>query len=180
MTRGIIGCTKNPFIIPEYAYVIETFDEIWEEKPNTRYPIYWKLGCKNLYSTIEANLYNQVDFRNIDVWGGFKRIFVNSNIEDEIGEAFAHVYCKSTKELLIVGLSASEARFGGIVVQPMDNLLKIYRHKHLMNKWRKLTPLIGKWANYLIQLHDEVVFRPGYSGAIKTAKHFEICAKNLN
>ena len=98
----------------------------------------------------------------------------------KLAKHFSHVYCKSTKELLIVGLSASEARFGGIVIQPMGNLLKIYRHKHLMNKWRKLTPLIGKWSNYLIQLHDEVVFRPGYSGAIKTAKHFEICAKNLN
>ena len=178
MTHGYIGCTKNPFIIPKYAYIVETYDDIWEENKNTRYPIYWTLGCKNLYSTIEANIYNQVDFGNIDIWGGFKRVFVISKIEDGIGEAFAYVYCKSTKELLILGLSAGEARFGGIVIQPMGDLLKIYRHKYLMNKWRRLTPFIGKWTKFLIQLHDEVVYRPGNSGAVKTAEHFEICVKN--
>ena len=189
MTNGCIGCTKKPLIIPKYAYIVDTCDDIWEEKPNTRYPIYWKLGCTNLYSTIDANIYNKVDFCNIDIWGGFKRVFVKSisednigifvekKIEDDINEAFAHVYCKSSDELLIIGLSASEARFGGIVIQPMGNLLKIYRHKHLMNKWRRLTPLIGKWTKFLIQLHDEVVYRPGNSGATKVEKHFEICTK---
>ena len=160
MLHSCIGCTKNPFIIPKYAYIVETYDNIWKEEPNTRYPIIWKLGYKNLYSSIDANINNQVDFENIDVWGGFRRLFLINMKEDKISEAFAYVYCESTKELLIFGLFAQEARFGGIVIQPMANFYDDYhffRHKYLMNKWRRLTPLIGKWAIFLIQLHNKVI-----------------------
>ena len=180
MTLSIIGCQKNPIIIPKYAYIVETYDEIWQINRMTRYPICWKIGCNNLYSTVEVNLYNKVVFTNIDCFGGFKRIFVNSSTEDRISEAFANVYCKSTKELLIIGLYASEARYGGIVIQPLDDMLKVYRHKHLMNKWRKLTPLIGKWRKFLIQLHDEVVFRPGNSGAKSAYKRFRESEEKMN
>ena len=176
-----IGCTKYPLKIPEYAYIVETQDDIWEEKPGTRYPIYWKLGESNLYSTVDANVDNRVIFENIDIWGGLKRVFINTAQEDGLGEAFAYVYCKSTKELQIIALSAREARFGGIVIEPMNSSsrFKVYRHNHLMNKWRRLTPLIGKWAILLRLLHDEIIYRPGNSGAKRVAKDFELCNKKI-
>ena len=42
-----------------------------------------------------------------------------------------------------------------------------------MDKWRRLTPLIGIWTIYLRKLHDEVIYRPGNTGAINCAKHFK-------
>ena len=179
-TNTILGCTKAPFKIPDYAYIVETLDDIWEEKPKTRYPVYWKLGCKNLYSSTDANSENQVNFCNIDISGGFKRVKVNkvNKEEDNIREAFAYVYCKSTNELLLFALFPDEARFGGIVIQPMkDTPFKMYRHKYLMDKWRRLTPLIAKWAIFLTRLHDEIVYRPGNSGAIKCAINFKLLNK---
>ena len=82
-------------------------------------------------------------------------------------------------EILIIGLSAQEARFGGIVIQPMNYQYKEYRIKYLINKWRRLTPLIGKWAIFLIQLHDKIIYKPGNSGAKRSAENFELCKKNI-
>ena len=35
-----------------------------------------------------------------------------------------------------------------------------------MNKWRKLTPFIGKWSHFFNLLYTEVTYRPGNQGAI--------------
>ena len=115
------------------------------------------------------------------MWGGFKRVHINKKEkEDNIGQAFAYVYCKSMDELLIFALSAQEARFGGIVIQPMKNpLFKTYRHKYLMDKWRRLTPLIAKWAIFLRRLHDEIVYRPGNSGALESAARFKLISSKF-
>ena len=33
-----ISYNKNIIKIPDYAYVVETYDHIWKEAPGTRYP----------------------------------------------------------------------------------------------------------------------------------------------
>ena len=68
-------------------------------------------------------------------------------------EAFTYIYYESTKELYCLALRAAEARFGGVVIGPNnDNLLvkKFNRHRYLMNKLRRLVPLIGKLALFFI------------------------------
>ena len=79
-------------------------------------------------------------------------------------------------------LNADEARFGGIVITPRlyhPLVQKFTRIQYLMNKWRRLTPLIGKWVIFLIQFHDEIAYKPGNSGAKKVAEHFENCTKKM-
>ena len=107
------------------------------------------------------------------------RHFVSTGITDSGHEAFAYLYYPSTKYLYCVVLYADEARFGGIVVQPDVQhplVKKFVRHQYLMTMWRRLTPLIGKWALFFNQLYSEVAYRPGNSGALSAAQNFQAIA----
>ena len=45
-----------------------------------------------------------------------------------------------------------------------------------MNKWRRLTLIVGKWASVLTLLYTEVTYRPDNLGAKQVEKHFAMCA----
>lgn len=118
--HSCISIIKNPDDIPDYANIIENYDEIWNEEKGARYPIFWKLGFKKLFSSTQFNKNDQVNFFYKDFYGGLIRKFTNISKNDEIGNAYSAVYCKFTNELLIFSLFAKEARFGGIVIVPNE------------------------------------------------------------
>lgn len=121
MIHNLHSCiSKKKYIneIPSYANIVQVYDEIWKENPNTRFPICWNLGQDNLYSSNEFNENDKIYFENLDIFGGFIRNFVNISKNDECEEAFSAVYCKSTEELLIFSLLAEESRFGGFFIVP--------------------------------------------------------------
>lgn len=171
---SVVSYKKNVEHAPTYANIIENRNNNgFTYQPNDRYSIEWFNGTDNLFSTIEPIIENKVRFENTSMFGGYVRIFTNSLKSDEINEAFTYIYYKLTKELYCLALIAHELRFGGIAICPdINNILvkKFERHEFLMNKFKRLVPLIGKWALFFNQLYTEVTYRPHNLGAIKTLK----------
>jgi len=166
---SVVSYKKNIENPPEYSYIIkDRNDNGFTYQLNDRYNIVWFNGMGNLFSTIKPLEENKVYFCNENMFGGLIRVFTNTRIQDKIDEAFTYIYYESTKELYCLALRAAEARFGGVVIGPNnDNLLvkKFNRHRYLMNKLRRLVPLIGKLALFFNQLYIEVRYRPYNSGA---------------
>ena len=174
---AVVSHKKNVEPAPLYAYIIEdTEDNGFTYQPGDRYGIVWFKGS-NLYAYIEPCEENQVEFSNMSIWGGCVRRFVNTNKSDEGHNVFTYVYYPKTKDLYCIALNGDEARFGGIVITPASRhpmVEKFTRHQYLMNKWRQLTPLIGKWALFFNQLYTEVTYRPGNLGALTVGAEFKI------
>lgn len=160
---AVISCQKNILNAPEYSHIIKNRDENGFDMIGGRYPIVWRHN--KLFGSIDPSDSNQICFGNTSAYGGCVRKF-NNGVIDYSHEAFTYIYYPSTKELYCIGLCADEARFGGIVVMPMMKRdLARHRVKYLMNKWRRLTPLIGKWALFFNQFYTEVTYRPGNLGS---------------
>jgi hypothetical protein len=174
---SLVSHKRNVLVAPSYAYIIENIhDNGFTYRPGDRYSIVWFRGFQNLFATTDPIENNRVDFGNIDMWGGCVRKFINTGETDDGHEAFAYLYYPSTKDLYCIALNADEARFGGIVVQPAiynPIVQKFERFQYLMNKWRRLTPLIGKWALFFNQIYTEVTYRPGNQGALAAASNFK-------
>jgi len=174
---AIISHKKNVPVVPSYAYSIkDTNDNGFTYQPGNRYGIVWFKGS-NLYANINAIESNRVYFENADIMGGCIRKFINSNKSDNKNEAFTYIYYPDKKDLYCIALNANEGRFGGIVIQPELNhylVKKFTRHQYLMNKWRRLTPLIGKWALFFNQTYSEITYRPGNSGALSAGINYAI------
>ena len=182
---GVIRKIKYVFECPWYATVLKHEELIFNHNPGTRYPV--TLGVENvkIYNTLvpTSKEENQVIFSNIDFNGGCQRIFNCSSElrKDNCDAAYLCLYYPTVKELYWVGLKAQEARFGGIVIQPMsfnNPIMKKERTKFLMNHLRKMVHLVGKWAIFLKRLYTEVSYRPGNLGAIHTLKHFKTVINN--
>lgn len=177
---AIVNHQKNVQVAPSYACLIhDSKDNGFTYQPDSRYSVVWFKGFHYLFSTISPIKNNRIDFGNRSYGGGCVRKFVNTGIIDNEHEAFAYIYYPSTKDLYCVALNADEARFGGIVVQPNlyhPMVQKFVRHKNLMTKWRRLTPLIGKWALFFNQFYAEVAYRPENSGALAAAANFKAIA----
>jgi hypothetical protein len=172
---AVVSHKKNVDQTPSYAYIIEdTEDNGFTYQPGDRYGIVWFKGS-NLYADIDPTEDNQVQFGNASVYGGCVRQFVKTNKSDGGHNTFTYVYYPKTKDLYCIALNADEARFGGIVVSPASYhplVKKFTRHQYLMNKWRRITPLIGKWALFFNQLYTEVTYRPGNQGALSAGANF--------
>ena len=57
------------------------------------------------------------------------------------------------------------------------NDVQKYRMQYLMNKWRRLTLIVGKWASFLTSLYTEITYRPENLGAKQAAEHFKMYAQ---
>lgn len=172
---AVVSHKKNVPIAPPYAYSIKnTEDNGFTYQQDQRYGIVWFKGSQ-LYANVDRTEANRVDFENINMWGGCVRKFINTGQSDNKHEAFTYVYYPDTKDLYCIALNADEARFGGIVVQPANDhplVKKFTKHQYLMNKWRRLTPLIGKWALFFNQTYTEITYRPGNQGALSACANF--------
>lgn len=176
---AIVSHKKNINVAPSYAYIIEdTEDNGFTYNPDNGYGVVWIKHSK-LYADIDPCDDNLIYFSNTSIYGGCIRTFQNTIIckFDENHDAFTYIYYPNSKDLYCIALSAAEACFGGIVIRPVaynNPLVKKYiRHQYLMNKWRKLTPLIGKWSLFFNNLYTEVTYRPGNLGALTTKDEFE-------
>jgi hypothetical protein len=173
---AVVSHKKNVDTAPLYAYSIQNpEDNGFTYQPGDRYGIVWFKGFNNLFAGIDPIEVNRVDFGNASMWGGCVRKFINSDQSDNKHEAFTYVYYPDTKDLYCIALNADEARFGGIVVSPASYhplVKKFTRHQYLMNKWRRLTPLIGKWASFFNQTYTEVTYRQGNQGALAAENNF--------
>jgi len=173
---SVVRHAKNIMIAPSYAYIIEdNEDNGFTYQNGDRYDVVWFKQSK-LYAYNEPCDEGEVEFGNAGMWGGCVRRFVKTNECDEGHNAFTYVYYPKTKDLYCIALNADEARFGGIVVTPAywhPLVEKFSRHQYLMNKWRKLTPLIGKWSLFFNLLYTEVTYRPGNLGALSALIEFE-------
>ena len=188
MGIGIISCKKNVSRAPWYANIIMDENECGfnynaGDRLGRRYPITWRWReHKKLFSSLNPTINNSVTFTHDCVYGGCSRLIGEwtngTGRVDNKYEAFAYLYYPSIQELHCHGLYANEEfvnREGarGIVITPMsDEYLHIYRNQYLMNRWRRLTPLIGKWALFLKNLYTEVTYRPGNQGAQCAALEF--------
>jgi hypothetical protein len=178
---ALVSHQKNVSSAPPYAYCIKNVeDNGFTYQPGNRYGIVWFKGSK-FYANIDPIEDNLVNFENLDIWGGCVRKFINTGQSDNKHEAFTYVYYPDTKDLYCIALNADEARFGGIVVSPALHhplVKKFTRHKYLMNKWRRLTPLVGKWASFFNQTYTEVTYRPGNQGALAASANFMTLSAN--
>ena len=181
---AVVSHKKNVPDVPSYACIIKDIeDNGFTYQSGDRYPIVWFKGFQYLFASMDPTENNRVDFGNVNVWGGCVRKFINTGITDDEHEAFAYIYYPVTKDLYCIALHADEARFGGIVVQPAKyhSLVKKFtRHQYLMNKWRRLTPIIGKWTIFFNQFYAEVTYRPGNQGALAAAANFKTCASSYS
>jgi len=172
---AVVSHTKNVMNAPSYAYSIDdTTDNGFTYQPGDRYDVVWFKQSK-LYQYNEPCEEDEIEFSNAGFWGGCIRRFIKTNKSDEGHNAFTYVYYPKTKDLYCIALNADEARFGGIVVTPASwhpMVKKFTRHQYLMNKWRKVTPLVGKWSLFFNQLYMEVTYRPGNLGAVSAAVEF--------
>ena len=183
---GVVSHQKNIEPAPSYAYIIkDNEDNGFTYHPGDRYDVVWSKNSK-LYAYNEPCEENEVEFNNQGIWGGCVRTFVNKNKYDGDYNAFTYVYYTKTKDLYCIALKVDEARFGGLVVTPASwhpLVKKFTRHQYLMNKWCKLTPLIGKWSLFFNILYTEITYRPGNLGAnsafieFKNHKIMRICKK---
>ena len=173
---AVVSHTKNVVTAPSYAYIIENNeDNGFTYQTGDRYDVVWFKQSK-LYAQNEPCDEDEVEFGNAGIWGGCVRRFVKTNNCDGGHNAFTYVYYPKTKDLYCIALNADEAKFGGIVVTPASwhpLVEKFSRHQYLMNKWRKLTPLIGKWSLFFNLLYTEVTYRPGNLGAINAFVEFK-------
>ena len=174
---SVVSYQKNIMNAPPYAYIINNInDNGFTYQPEDRYQVVWFKGQHNLFSIDTPLDVNRVEFNNENMFGGCVRIHTNTNHRDHINESFAYIYYPLTKELYCLALNASEARFGGIVISPNYNhpLVKKYeRIKFLMNKLKRLAPIIGKWALFFNQLYTEITYRPNNLGANEAIKRLK-------
>merc|ERR1712224_541672 len=110
---------------PPGTVEVATLQDVWEERPKTRYPVTLNMRFKfKFYATKECKEDDEVQFCNIDFGGGFRRYRVkggDSSTED-VPELYGPqhlnyvpVFAQDTGELHIIEVYADEARFGGIV-----------------------------------------------------------------
>ena len=186
---GIISLKKKINQAPWYANIVIDEDDCgfnhnYGGRPERCYPITWKLNkYKKLFSSLNPTNNNNVTFTHDCVYGGCSRLIGSwidgSGEVDNQYEAFAYLYYPSTQELHCHGLYAREEYLNregarGMVIIPMpDSYLYIYRRQYLMNRWRRLTPLIGKWALFFKNLYTEITYRPGNLGAECAALEFQ-------
>ena len=184
---GIISCQKNIHTCPWYANIIRHEDMLFNLNPGTRYPVTLGIPHLKMYSNMKPEKKDQIIFDNFDVYGGCKRVFINADIIGDGGELVSHdfieqrrddgficIYYPIVKEIYWVGLNGGEARFGGIVISPMyDRAIVKYRVQFLMQRWRAIAPLVGKWAIVLKKLYNEITYRPDNQGAKITALHYQ-------
>ena len=182
---GVISVMKHVRTQPWYANVLKLEDMLFNHSPGSRYPLTLGVHHLKMYSTMKPEYdKDQVMFENADAFGGWQRVFVNAPVRgtnDYNHEAYMCIYYPIVQELYWVGIRADEARFGGIVHEPMcfgSLIMKIERTKFLMNRWRIITPLVGKWAIFMKRLYTEITYRPGHQGALTTKEHFGQCASN--
>ena len=178
---AVVSHQKNVLSAPSYAYIIENADDNgFTYQPDDRYGIVWFKGSQNLFASMDPTENNRVNFGNVSAYGGYVRKFVNTGIADDAHEAFAYLYYPSTKDLYCVMFNVDEARFGGIVIRPASDhypmIQKFARHQYLMTRWRRITPLIGKWALFFNRLYTEVTYRPGNKGALAAGANFQMFA----
>ena len=175
---AIIYSKTNIQNAPPYAYVLEKPGQLgFKYAPDGHYAITWKLGSSKLFSSLHPTDENQVKFYNMSPsLAGVHRVFVNTKEIDFTYVAFAYIYCSSTKELFCLGLTIRDLPNNNIVLMPMYNVQK-YRMQYLMNKWRRLTLIVGKWARFLSLLYIEITYRPENQGAKQTSEHFAMCTK---
>ena len=178
---AIIYSKTNIQNAPSYTYVLEEPGQLGcKYDASALYAITWRLGSSKLFSSLHPTDENQVKFYNISklllVGPAVHRVFVNTKEIDFTYVAFAYIYCSSTKELFCLGLTVKDTPNDGIVLLPMYNVQK-YRMQYLMNKWRRLTLIVGKWASFLTSLYTEVTYHPDNLGAKQTSEHFAMCAK---
>ena len=186
---GLISCIKNVSQAPWYANIVTNennggFHYNYGGRLERRYPITWRLReYKKLFTSLNPTYNNSVTFTTDCVYGGCSRLIGawgngDGEVDNEY-EAFAYLYYPSTQELHCHGLYAREEFLsregaGGIVIIPMPSCyLHIHRHQYLMDRWRRLTPLIGKWVLFLKNLYTEVTYRPGNQGAQYVALEFQ-------
>jgi len=114
-----VVCTEKP---KPSAPEVQFMRDIWRHNPGTRYPVTLNVSKPRFYATKECKDEDEVTFGNIDFGGGFQRIFINKEgrPKDHISENYLPVFELSTGQLHIVSVLADEARFGGIVIQPLD------------------------------------------------------------
>jgi len=181
---GIICCHKNVKTCPWYANIIRHEDMLFNLNPGTRYPVTLGIPHLKIYSNMKPEEEDQIIFTNIDWNGSCKRVFINAPVRDTNDyseDGFICIYYPTVKELYWVGLNGGEARFGGIVISPMyDRTMVKYRVEFLMQRWRTITPLVGKWAIVLKELYNEVTYRPHNQGAKNTKLHYQLVANSIN
>ena len=176
---GVISSQKNVRIQPWYANVLKLEDMLFNHNPGTRYPLTRGVHYLKMYSNMKPESdKDQVIFSNADLYGGCQRVFINALVRgtnDYNHEAYICIYYSTVQELYWVGIRGDEARFGGIVHMPMcfaNPILRMERTKFLMNRWRKVARLVGKWAIVMNRLYIEVSYRPGHKGALNTRNHY--------
>lgn len=168
----IIGYLKNPYSIPENCIQVNSYYELWNYN-NPRYPIFLKNTNKGLIDSIENR--NKVDFFNEDLSGGGVIRKIGDIGFDHNYNCIAVVYNKYDNEIAYFMLYASENRFGGIIIQPVkssSDVFKQHRHKFLLNKFTRLSLLIGKICLFIKNIYIEISFRPGGQGYIVAQQNF--------
>ena len=180
---AVVSHTKNVMTAPDYAYNIDdNEDNGFTYQNGDRYGVVWFKESK-MYAYNEPNEENEVEFGFVvdaGTWTGCIRRYVKTNDYDTGNTAFTYVYYPKTKDLYCIAVDVDTrdktSIYSVIVVTPASwhpMVQKFSRHQYLMNKWRKLTPLIGKWSLFFNLLYTEVTYRPGNVGATNAFMEFK-------